>query len=142
MTMLPRAAILRAFAAFGLVVATAAPSLAAGGSPAGEWVVEDHSAVVRISKCGGGFCGFVAQGQPGRDYRNPDPNKRNRSVIGIQVMFGMKGGPPSWSGQTYNADDGQMYNGKITVTGPGTLQVQGCVPGGGACGSQNWTRAR
>ncbi len=129
-------------AAVGLTLTAAAPSFAATG-PAGEWVVEDHSAVVRISKCGGGYCGFVARGQPGKDYHNPDPRKRNRSVIGIEVMFGMRpSGPNSWSGETYNADDGQIYNGKITLTSPTTLQVEGCVPGGGVCGSQSWSRAR
>lgn len=127
-----------AFAALSLAVV--GPSFAAEG-PAGEWVVADGTAVVRISKCGGGYCGFVAKGQPGKDYRNPDPRKRNRSVIGIQVMFNMRpSGPNSWSGETYNADDGQIYNGKITVAG-GQLQVEGCVPGGGPCGSQTWTRA-
>lgn len=134
--------ITRIVACLGLLITAAAPSFAAGGGPSGEWLVEDGSAVVRISKCGGGYCGFVAKGQPGRDYRNPDPNKRNRSVIGIEVMFNMRGGPPSWSGETYNADDGQIYNGKITPMGPSSLQVEGCVPGGGACGSQMWTRAR
>ena len=128
-------------AAFGLLIAAGGPSVAAGG-PAGEWLVEDGSAIVRISKCGGGFCGFVAKGSPGKDYRNPNPAKRNRSVIGIQVMFNMRGGPSSWSGETYNADDGEMYTGTITLSGPSSLQVQGCVPGGGACGSQTWTRAR
>ena len=99
--------------------------------------------MVRISKCGGGYCGFVAKGQPGSDYRNPDPRKRNRSVIGIEVMFNMRpAGDNSWAGQTYNADDGQMYNGKITLTSPASLTVEGCVPGGGPCGSQNWSRAR
>jgi len=128
-------------AAVALSLAAVTPSLAAN-TPAGDWVVEDHSAVVRISKCGNAFCGFVAKGQPGKDYRNPDPKKRNRSVIGIQVMFSMKpSGPNSWSGETYNADDGQIYNGKVTLTGPDSLQIEGCVPGGGVCGSQTWSRA-
>ena len=130
--------------AAGLLLSLAGPAFAAAGSgPAGEWVVEDRTAVVRISKCGGGYCGFVAKGQAGKDYRNPDPSKRNRSVIGIEVFFGMRpSGPNSWSGQTYNSEDGQMYNGKITLTGPASLQVEGCVPGGGPCGSQTWSRSR
>ncbi len=128
-------------AAFGLTLAVAGPSFAATG-PSGEWVVEDHTAVVRISKCGNNFCGFVAKGQPGKDYRNPDPRKRNRPLVGMEVMFSMKqSGPNSWSGETYNADDGQIYMGKITLTSPGTLNVEGCVPGGGVCGSQSWSRA-
>lgn len=129
--------------ACGFLVAGVAPSAAADG-PSGEWLVQDGTAVVRISKCGSGaFCGFVAKGQPGRDYHNPDPRKRNRSVIGIEVMFNMKPtGPNAWSGPTYNADDGQIYNGKISVSGPSTLTVEGCVPGGGACGSQVWSRVR
>ena len=126
-------------AAAGFILAAATPSFAATG-PAGSWVVADHTAVVRITKCGNNFCGYVAKGQPGKDIRNPDPRKRGRSVIGIQVMFSMKqSGPNSWSGETYNADDGQIYNGKITAGGA-TLQVEGCVPGGGVCGSQTWTR--
>ena len=131
--------ILSIVAAAAITFAATTATFAAEG-PAGEWVVADHSAVVRITKCGGGFCGFVAKGQPGKDYRNPDPKKRNRSTIGIQVMFSMKqSGPSSWSGETYNAEDGQIYNGKITVSGD-TLQVEGCVPGGGVCGSQSWSR--
>lgn len=129
-------------AAIGLTLAAAGPSFAAAG-PSGEWLVQDRSAVVRITKCGGGYCGFVAKGQPAKDYRNPDPRKRGRSVIGIEVMFNMRpSGANSWSGETYNADDGQIYNGRITLTSPGSLQVEGCVPDGGACGSQSWTRAR
>ena len=129
-------------ATVGLTVVFATPALAAGGNgPAGNWVVEDHTAVVRISKCGGGYCGFVAKGQPGKDYRNPDPRKRNRPTIGMQVMFSMKPTGDAWAGETYNAEDGQIYNGKISLLGPDTLKVEGCVPGGGICGSQNWTRA-
>jgi uncharacterized protein (DUF2147 family) len=127
-------------AAVGLSLAGATFAEAADG-PAGEWAVADGTAVVRISKCGGGYCGFVAKGQPGKDYRNPDPRKRNRSTIGIQVMFSMKpSGPASWSGETYNAEDGQIYNGKITLLSDNQLQVEGCVPGGGVCGSQTWAR--
>lgn len=129
-------------AALGMVIAASAPGLAAG-NPAGNWRVQDGTAIVRISKCGGGFCGFVAQAQPGKDYRNPDPRKRSRSIVGIQVMFGMRpSGPNSWSGQTYNAEDGQMYSGKISLAGSGSLTVEGCASGGGPCGSQTWTRAR
>ncbi len=129
-----------AAAAAVFTLAAVGPALAADG-PAGEWVVADRTAVVRITKCPGGYCGFVAKGQPGKDYRNPDPSKRGRSVIGIEVMFNMKqSGPASWSGETYNADDGQVYNGKITLTSANTLNVEGCVPGGGVCGSQSWTK--
>ena len=124
-------------AVVGLSIAASSAAVAAAPSPAGQWLVADRSAVVRISKCGGNYCGFVAKGQPGKDYRNPDPRKRNRSVIGIQVMFNMKQtGPATWSGETYNADDGQIYDGKITVVGD-TLTVEGCVPGG-VCGQQSW----
>jgi uncharacterized protein (DUF2147 family) len=131
-------------AALSLSAAAVAPAAAAASSPAGEWVVQDHTAVVRISKCGNNaFCGFVAKGQPGKDYRNPDPRKRNRSVIGIQVMFNMRpAGDNAWAGETYNAEDGQIYNGKISLQSPDTLLVEGCVPGGGVCGSQPWTRSR
>jgi uncharacterized protein (DUF2147 family) len=48
-------------------------------------------------------------------------------------------GPNKWSGQIYNADDGNSYASNISVSGPDTLKVEGCV--GMLCGSETWTRS-
>jgi uncharacterized protein (DUF2147 family) len=47
-------------------------------------------------------------------------------------------GPNKWSGQIYHADDGGTYASSISVAGPDTLRVEGCV--GALCGGETWTR--
>jgi uncharacterized protein (DUF2147 family) len=64
-------------------------------------------------------------------------------VIGLEVLINMKpAGPNVWSGTTYNAEDGQLYNAKISLENEQSLQIQGCVPNGGLCGSETWSRVR
>jgi uncharacterized protein (DUF2147 family) len=111
----------------------------------GDWLVGDGSATIRIRKCGAGFCGSVVstRSPAGRDLKNPDPAKRRRSVIGIDVLSNMRpSGAHSWSGTSYNAEDGQTYETRMTMQGEGSLQIKGCVPNGGICGTETWTRIR
>jgi uncharacterized protein (DUF2147 family) len=114
--------------------------------PSGDWRVADGTAVVRIKKCGASaYCGFVVQTSTpaGKDIHNPNPSLRSRSVMGLEVLINMqKGGENVWSGSTYNAEDGQTYSAKISLQGEQVLSIQGCVPGGGACGSESWARVK
>jgi uncharacterized protein (DUF2147 family) len=48
-------------------------------------------------------------------------------------------GPNRWSGQIYNADDGNMYASHISLENAGSLKVEGCV--GAFCGGETWSRA-
>lgn len=117
----------------------------AHADPAGDWLVGDGDATVRIRKCGAAFCGYVASTRtaPGKDERNPDPAKRNRSVIGIEVLSNLRpAGANVWSGTSYNAQDGQTYVAKVSLQSERSLQLQGCVPNGGLCGSETWTRVK
>jgi uncharacterized protein (DUF2147 family) len=137
-------------AAMLMAVLGAAPAKAqAGVDPSGTWLTQAGDARVRVSKCGGGICGVVvwlrepinaATGKPEVDDKNPNPALARRPMIGLPLFHGMRpSGPGKWSGQIYNADDGSSYASSVTVTGPDTLKVEGCV--GGLCGGENWTRA-
>jgi len=136
MKIMPLAAMSGFTALTALFIGTAS---AASPSPAGEWRVADGTASVRIERCGSYFCGFVATAvDPGKDIRNPDPAKRGRSVIGMEIMFNLKpDGQNGYTGETYNADDGQIYIATVTPAGD-TLKIRGCVPHGGICGSEIW----
>jgi len=115
----------------------------------GTWLTQAGDARVKISKCGGGICGHIvwlrepmdtATGQPATDSKNPNPALAKRSMIGLPLFSGMQpAGPNKWSGQIYNADDGNTYASSITVTSVETLRVEGCV--GALCGGETWTRA-
>ena len=141
---------------FGFIVAIAAILLAApparaqgAGEATGIWLTQAGDARVRVSKCGGGLCGVIvwlkdpinaATGKPEVDDKNPNPALAKRRMIGLPLFSGMHpSGPNKWSGQIYNADDGKSYESHISVAGPDTLRVEGCV--GVLCGGENWTRA-
>jgi uncharacterized protein (DUF2147 family) len=119
------------------------------GEPTGIWLTQAGDARVRVSKCGGGLCGVIvwlkdpinaATGKPEVDDKNPNPALAKRRMIGLPLFSGMHpSGPNKWSGQIYNADDGKSYESHISVAGPDTLRVEGCV--GVLCGGENWTRA-
>jgi uncharacterized protein (DUF2147 family) len=140
---------------FGFVVTTLAALLAApgasaqaGGEVSGVWLTQAGDAKVRVSKCGGGICGVVvwlkdpinpATGKPHVDDKNPNPSLARRPMIGLPLFSGMRpSGPDKWSGQIYNADDGNSYASHISLAGPDILKVEGCV--GVLCGGENWTR--
>jgi uncharacterized protein (DUF2147 family) len=141
---------------FGLIVAMlaallgAAPAKAqAGGEVSGIWLTQQGDAKVRVSKCGGGICGIViwlkdpinpATGKPQIDDRNPNPALAKRPMVGLSLFSGMQSsGPNKWSGQIYNADNGSTYASNVSVLGPDTLKVEGCV--GALCGGETWSRS-
>jgi uncharacterized protein (DUF2147 family) len=121
-------------------------SAVAIADPSGEWKVADGTATVRIRKCGTAFCGTIASTitPPGKDEKNPDPSKRNRSVLGIEVLSNLKpAGNNLWTGTTYNAEDGQTYSAKMSLESEQALKIEGCVQGGGSlCGHETWSRVR
>jgi uncharacterized protein (DUF2147 family) len=140
---------------FGFFIALLAALLAApsaraqdAGEPTGIWLTQAGDARVRVSKCGGGICGVIvglrepidpATGKPQVDDKNPNPALKRRPIIGLPLFSGMHpSGPNKWSGTIYNADDGSTYASNVSVTGPDTLRVEGCV--GALCGGETWAR--
>jgi uncharacterized protein (DUF2147 family) len=131
-----------------LLGATAAKAQA-GGEVSGIWLTQAGDAKVRVSRCGGGICGVVvwlrdpinpATGTPQVDDKNPNPSLAKRPMIGLLLFSGMQAsGPNRWSGQIYNADDGNSYASNVSLSGADTLKVEGCV--GALCGGENWTRS-
>jgi uncharacterized protein (DUF2147 family) len=141
---------------FGFMIAIAAALLAAppakaqaGGDVNGIWLTQAGDAKVRVSKCGGGICGVVvwlrdpidpATGNAPVDDKNHNPSLARRPIIGLPLFSGMQAsGPNKWSGQIYNADDGNSYASNISVAAPDSLRVEGCV--GALCGGETWTRS-
>jgi len=137
-----------AFVTFAALCAVSPAKAQAGGRPDGIWLTQAGDAKVRVSRCGGGICGVVvwlkdpidpATGKPQVDDKNSNLALRRRPIIGLALFSGMRAaGPNKWSGRIYNADDGKTYASTVSVAGPGTLRVEGCV--GTFCGGEDWTR--
>jgi uncharacterized protein (DUF2147 family) len=140
-----------AIAAAGLAaILMATPAQAT--DPTGTWLTKGGKARIRIAKCGDALCGtllWVAEpidpktGKPRTDRFNPDPSKRDRSVIGVTIVRNLKptSTPGRWAGKLYNAEDGKLYSGSLTLQGSDALKLEGCALLV-FCKSQTWTRVQ
>jgi uncharacterized protein (DUF2147 family) len=117
----------------------------AHADPRGLWLAQD-GAKVRVTNCGTGLCAIMASpkseidpatGGSWTDKNNPDPGKRGRPLVGIQVFAMVPDGPGKWTGSLYNTDNGQTYPGHVVEVDPNTIRVEGCA---GICGGQNMRR--
>jgi uncharacterized protein (DUF2147 family) len=127
------------FAALG-IVALSTPALAQEAT--GTWLVEDKTAVIRVDTCEAGLCGAIGWAQtPGTDKNNPDPKLRERNIIGMRFFSMKAAGQNKWEGEIYNAKDGKTYKGNVSLAGPNSLKIQGCVLGF-LCGGETWTRTK
>jgi uncharacterized protein (DUF2147 family) len=135
-----------------LLAAGSAVTAANAADPTGVWHTKGRLAQVQIAKCAEDFCGTIvalkdpidpATGKPQTDTENEDTTKRNRPVIGLQVVIGMKpAGTNTWSGRLYSPEDGKTVSGNLMLKDANTLNVEGCLLGGLLCRSETWTRAK
>ena len=131
--------------------APAAFAAEAATDPTATWLVEDGRAKIKMEKCGPdhkNLCGAVVwlkdplddKGQLKRDVKNPDPAKRSRTALGMQLINNLTPDDDDlYVGQIYNAENGKMYDVKVKAEKPTELNVKGCMLAI-LCMSQHWTR--
>ncbi len=68
-------------------------------------------------------------GQTKVDRYNPDPNKNELPIIGLEIMRGFTfDGDKSWvGGKVYDPDNGKTYKCKMKFTKEGNLKVRGYI---------------
>lgn len=120
-------------ALFGLLLAGAAAA-----QPAlpiqGRWLTDDGKAVVVIDRCGHEICGAIAtvldkgRNVPTTDVNNPDPQLRNRPIVGLPVLSGFQPDGDRWrGGRAYDPKSGKSYRSTLELDGAKHLIVTGCV---------------
>ncbi|MBV8838977.1 MAG: DUF2147 domain-containing protein, partial [Alphaproteobacteria bacterium] len=122
---------------------------AAQADPSGLWREKDGG-TVRVGRCGAAYCAWIASvipatdpetGKPRTDRNNPDPTKRNRPLVGVQVLFDMTpSGDGRWSGRLYDSDRGETFNGRLRDVNESTIKIEGCS--GSVCGGELLSRVR
>ncbi|MBY0511635.1 MAG: DUF2147 domain-containing protein [Rhodospirillaceae bacterium] len=125
----------------------------AQSSPAlsGDWATRGFGSVVQFRPCASDaatVCGRIiwlwetndGHGRPRVDRHNPDRALRSRSLVGIEIVRGLRESSPGvWSeGSLYNPDDGRTYTGKIRIKN-GALELRGCALSV-FCQTQVWRR--
>jgi uncharacterized protein (DUF2147 family) len=125
---------------------------AQAADPTGTWLTQEKDAQVRIAKCGQGYCGTLvwlrdaidpANGKPVLDDKNPDPSKRTKPLMGTMIAIDFRpasDGPERWQGRFYNSDNGNFYDGSLSLADPSRLTVRGCLLA--FCEEHIWTRVK
>ncbi len=112
-------------------------SAAFAASPIGLWYAEGGAAEVQIVPCSNVLCGKVVWlrsplGEDGcelRDDNNPDLNSRNRTIVGLEVLSGLKQVDDEgsvWTGGTiYDPSTGRTYSCNARMEGDDRLFLRG-----------------
>jgi len=129
----------------GIACAEQAPG--SNAAIVGTWKTPKNDGKVIIEPCGGNaVCGRVADGRQLRanpdqtDVHNPDPAKRTRRILGLNILAGYTGGPTEWTGgSVYDPQTGDSSrDSTLTLKSSDTLVVKGCRLF--FCRSETWTR--
>jgi uncharacterized protein (DUF2147 family) len=110
------------------------PEASVAVGPVGLWRVADGSALIEIRSCSEVLCGFVADAPP--------PGPGEKPAVGQQILLGMHPDGAVWRGPIFNLDDGNKYDGEISLEDVDHLKIKGCLLGGGLCGGETWKRER
>lgn len=107
-----------------------------------EWERPNGESKMQIGPCRGAVCGkLVWLKTSTKDVKNPDPSKRDRSLVGVTILYDLKpsGTPGEWSADLYDAQNGKTYKGSVKVE-DGKLDMKGCVAI--FCDDEKWTRSK
>jgi uncharacterized protein (DUF2147 family) len=152
----------RCLTALSLAIILMLASTAAAQKPdaiVGTWWNEEKDAHIEIYPCEGRYCGKIIMlkepnfpandakgmaGKPKVDRENPDASKRDRPILGMNIVWGFShSGENLWDGGfIYNPRDGKTYKCKLSFENPDTLKVRGFI-GISLIGKTNiWTRVK
>ena len=125
------------------------PALAQSAkAPTGLWLTENKRSVIELFQCKAGeplMCGRIAwiiEGGMQFDTKNPDASKHKTPLCGMTILSGLRmESPGKWvDGKVYKADEGDMYDAKMTVLSDEKLEMRGFAGLSMFGKTQTWTR--
>jgi uncharacterized protein (DUF2147 family) len=108
-----------------------------GDRVCGKWMSTEKNLIVLVYKEGSDFRAKTIWFRRGddpqpieewRDVKNPDPALRNRKILGLSILEGLRFDPESnsWEdGTIYDAKHGHFWNASATIDKQGQLKVRG-----------------
>lgn len=140
---------MRVFALAVTLLLIASPASAqTNKAPTGLWLTENERSVVELYQCAQGkpqMCGKIAwiiDGGMQYDTKNPDASKHNRPLCGMTILSNLSmESPGKWvGGKVYKADEGDMYDAKMTVLNDNKVEMRGFAGISMFGKTQTWTR--
>lgn len=100
----------------------------------GTWFTQGKRSAIRIYAEEGNYVGEIVElkrplnsdGEPKRDFRNPDPAKKSNRLIGTKVLHDLEyDGDKTWNeGYYYDYKSGEKMPVVVTLNEEGHLQVE------------------
>ena len=126
------------------LILTGTAALAAGTEGIlGTWATEGAKSQVEIFRCADRICARIVSlkepayleardgpvGTTKTDRKNPDPARRGKPILGLQIMEGFTPtGEGSWgNGTIYDPVNGKTYRCKAELDGANRLKVRGFI---------------
>ena len=129
------------FALAGLTaagLAMMAGAAAAAGPIEGNWINPSRTVTVHIGPCGAQLCGRVVSASA--KARADAAAAGTARLVGTVLMSGVEPtGEGAWRADIFVPDRNIHAPGELRLTGPRTLDVQGCL-GGLICKTQTWVK--
>ena len=100
----------------------------------GLWMTEDRDGGIELYSCDAQICGRFywlkddeTNGDISRDTKNPDPDKRNRPLCGLEFMsdFTPDGKGHYTDGTIYSPRHGANFSAEMTLADHNTLNLRG-----------------
>ena len=144
----------------GIILILASVAVAQDPEPfVGKWWTEERDAQIEIYSCEGKLCGKIVWlkepnfpeddskgmgGKPKIDRENPDVSKRERPLLGMNLVWGFTpSGKNIWEGGfIYDPRDGKSYKCKLTLENPDRLKVRGFIGISLLGKSTTWSRVK
>lgn len=116
----------------------------------GLWYNTEKTAQVEITKNGSEFVGKIAwleepnpDGKPATDQENPDPKLRQRPLMGLSLLKGLKYSGGMWKGgEIYDPKTGKTYSCEIKLKSDSILEVKGYIGFSFVGRTVEWTRVK
>jgi uncharacterized protein (DUF2147 family) len=115
----------------------------------GLWLSADKRGIIRIYEQDGKFYGRLVwlkepeddQGNTILDSKNPDPEKRDRSILGLQMVFGLEYSGGEWrNGEIYDPESGSTYSARLRLNGSDRMDLRGYIRLPMFGRTESWTR--
>lgn len=116
----------------------------------GVWFNTEKTAQVEIYKRGATFYGKIVWlkdpnpgGKPAVDKVNPDPKLKTRTLMGLNLLEGLRFDDGIWDdGTIYDPKSGKTYSCQITLKSANILEVKGYIGFSLIGRTVEWTKAK